>query len=237
MGSSRFNPGFGTGHHSSGNHHSPCSGFTLMEVVVAMVLVSMVTLIATLGFRLAVRAWERGENEGNSRQISSAIPALLEKQLDSLKKNVSFSKGKNKVLLFSGNEKGVSFFTSYSPQGSAIQGLVRVTYIFDRAKTKLFVYEQAITRLKDIDEQEDPLSDKWNNELKPVSILDGIDNFSIMFLKKTNKQDDKDSFANADWKTTWRDNRVQKIPAFVKLILAQGKKAFVEKWYFKVGGE
>ncbi len=217
------------------------SGFTLMEVVVAMVLVAMVTLIAALGFRLAVRAWSRGEKEGDSRQIASAVPTLMEKQLDSAKGKVSFGKGKNSALLFYGNAKGLSFFTSYSPQGSSIQGIVRVSYIFNRTKEKLFVYEQAITRFKDIDEKYDPLSDKWGNEFKPVSILYGIKDFSIMFLKKANKQDNRDIFPDADWITAWKSDEhgggKQGLPAFVKLILAQGKKLHAQVWYFRVNNE
>lgn len=210
------------------------SGFTLMEVVVAMVLVSMVTLIATLGFRLAVRTWERGEKEGNSRQISTALPALLQRQLDSVQRTVSFVEGEKKTLLFSGNEKGISFFTSYAPMGSSIQGLLRVTYIFNKDKKKLAVFEKAITHLGDMDEKEDPLSDKWDNELTPVSIIDHIENFSILFVKQMNKNTDKDSFDNMKWKTTW-DKDDHGVPVFVKLILAQGKKKPPEKWYFGVG--
>ncbi len=209
-------------------------GFTLMEVVVAMVLVSMVTLVATLGFRLAVRAWERGEEEGNSRQISTSVPALLQRQLDSVEKTVFFGKGGKKVLPFSGSENGISFFTSYAPEGSSIQGLIRVTYVFDKEKTRLAVFEKAITRLKDMDENHNPLSEKWDDETKPVSIIDHIENFSVVFLKKINNDNDKSSFDNVEWKTTWgKDDHG--FPGFVKLMLEQKNKGPVQKWYFEVG--
>ncbi len=209
-------------------------GFTLMEVVVAMVLVSMVTLVATLGFRLAVRAWERGEKEGNSRQISTSVPALLQRQLDSVEKTVSFGKGGNKALLFSGGENGVSFFTSYAPEGSSIQGLIRVTYVFNKDKAKLAVFEKSITRFEDMDEKYNPISDRWDNECKPVSVIDHIENFSIVFLKKINKNSDKSSFDNVEWKTTWgKDDHG--FPVFVKLMLEQKNKGPVQKWYFEVG--
>jgi len=209
-------------------------GFTLMEVVVAMVLVSMVTLVATLGFRLAVRAWERGEKEGNSRQISTSVSTLLQRQLDCLEKTVFFGKGGKKVLSFSGGENGISFFTSYAPEGSSIQGLIRVTYVFNKERSKLAVFEKAITRVEDMDEKYNPISDEWNNEFKPVSIIDHIENFSIMFLKKINKNNDKSSFDNVEWKTTWgKDDHG--FPSFVKLMLEQTKKSPVQKWYFGAG--
>ena len=209
-------------------------GFTLMEVVVAMVLVSMVTLVATLGFRLAVKAWERGEAEGNSRQVATSVPALLERQLDSVAQTVSFEKGKNKTLLFSGNENGISFFTSYAPEGSSIQGLIRVTYVFNKDKQKLAVFEKAITRFEDLDEKYNPLSDQSGSGLKPVSIIDHIDKFAIMFLKKVNKDSDKSSFDNVEWEKTW-DKDDHGFPSFVKLMLEQTKKSPVQKWYFEVG--
>ncbi len=57
-----------------------CKGFTLLELLVAMSLVALVTLIAATAFRMTVQAWERGAEEGESRQIQSALPTLLEKQ-------------------------------------------------------------------------------------------------------------------------------------------------------------
>ena len=36
------------------------SGFTLLELLVAMTLVALVTLIAATAFRLTIQAWERG---------------------------------------------------------------------------------------------------------------------------------------------------------------------------------
>ena len=213
---------------------SPASGFTLMEVVVAMVLVSMVTLIAALGFRLAVRAWERGETEGNSRQISIALPFLIEKQLNAVEKNVLFAKGQNKVLPFFCNEKGLSFFTSYSPEGSLIQGLVRVTYVYDKKKKKLSVFEQAVTRLEDIDEKNDPLSDKWTAGPKPVSVIHGIDDFSVMFLRKTSGESQKKGFEDVSWLAAWGEDE-KGFPMFVKLVLVPGVHGFAQKWYFRVG--
>ncbi|MBF0467791.1 MAG: prepilin-type N-terminal cleavage/methylation domain-containing protein [Desulfamplus sp.] len=62
-------------------------GFTLIEVLVSMILVSMITLIMAFALRVNLQAWERGIAEGDKVQIEVVLPHMLERQLRSIISN------------------------------------------------------------------------------------------------------------------------------------------------------
>ncbi|MBF0302074.1 MAG: prepilin-type N-terminal cleavage/methylation domain-containing protein, partial [Desulfamplus sp.] len=155
------------------NVFSSHTGFTLIEVIVSMVLVSMITLIMAFALKVNLDAWERGNNEGDKVQIEVVLPNMLEQQLRyivssaSLSTTESISSESSKTatnsfglattssagaqtgvvtqLKFTGNNQGLSFYTLYSPQGTPSQGLVRVAYIYDEGAKELNVYESVIS--------------------------------------------------------------------------------------------
>lgn len=153
------------------------SGFTLIEVVVAMILVSMITLIMAFALRINLQAWERGVDEGDKVQIEVVLPHMLERELRSTVSSTSFPNsiqtGSGTTLLrassnslsdtaslsqpgaeiqlqFIGREQFLSFYTLYSPQGTPSQGLIRVAYIYDQKAKELTVYEKMVNSEEDI---------------------------------------------------------------------------------------
>lgn len=114
------------------------SGFTLIEVLVSMVLVSMVTLIMAVSLRINLQAWERGVQEGEKLHVKVVLPALMERQLRSLVTTASFAGwagfssnlGRGEKLKFIKNDNLFSFYTLYTPQGTPAQGLIRVAYTY-----------------------------------------------------------------------------------------------------------
>ncbi|MBF0101680.1 MAG: type II secretion system protein, partial [Desulfobacterales bacterium] len=196
-------------------------GFTLLEVVIALLLMSMVTLIIGIAFRLAISAWERAKNEGEQKQVILALSGLIDNQLKHIVLSVPLlqSQKKRENLPFCGNEQAVSFYTSYTPQGSPWQGLVRMTYIFDEEKQTIYLYAQVITRLKEILEQDDPLEMHLKKDMVPISRISGV---SLFELKYTNKEpidtEDMDT-----WEDEWNCKENQ-YPYGVALHLQMDKK-------------
>lgn len=77
---------------SFSNHvFSSHTGFTLIEVIVSMVLVSMITLIMAFSLKINLDAWERGNNEGDKVQIEIVMPAMIERQLRYIVSSASLS--------------------------------------------------------------------------------------------------------------------------------------------------
>ncbi len=209
-------------------------GFTLLELLVAMVLVSMVTLVAAMALKLAIESWERGVEEGEDAQLGVAIPALMGKQLSSLVKTDPFDKAsKARLLPFCGQEHTLSFFTSYAPQGSPWQGLLKVTYLFKEEEETLYLYEQVITRKDDLKEEPGPLSDKWEKSLAPISQVHGITDFILTYTDQE-RGDPQDMDA---WKETWECLSAS-LPTGLGVSLQAGRspEAQSRRWYFRLGG-
>lgn len=209
-------------------------GFTLIEVLVSMVLVSMITLIIALALRISMEAWSRGEAEGEQAQINVALPSLLEKQLLAVTGSVSFHGASSPIeLKFSCDENEFSFFTLYSPQGTPWQGLMRVTYIYDEQKKTVKIYEQLISDKDDIKDMEE------KNE--PDSNITGISSFSVRFLPAAEIKNAMDDsvfyFSSSFFQDNWEESS-KNFPAFVELDFSQAgkKKNKVRQWLLKVGG-
>ena len=200
-------------------------GYTLLEIMVAMVLVSTVTLIATMALRLSMNAWERGRQEGEVGALRVTLPLLLEHQLTSLVDQASFPA--KKQLPFDGQDQGLSFFTTYAPRGAAAGGVKRVTYRYDKEQKILWIYLQVITRAEQLKAEYDPMSTEWNRELEPVSQLTGIDSLSFEYNSRPRPVFDEDDY--------WQEKSTR-IPTGIRLQLTRGGRTKAETWFFTVAG-
>lgn len=206
-------------------------GFTMIELLVAMVLISMVTLAATVAMRLTINAWERGVKEGEEKQILTALPALLENQLAALVTKAPVSDAsKMEELKFCGEKTGLSIFTTYAPRGSLLQGVLRVTWVFDEETGTLTIFQQRIGGPDDLKEEYNPLGDQWGEGLEPVSRVSKIASFSFAYAK----QRDIDVNDNDKWEEKWACG---KAPAWLRVEfgLAGEKSEKPGVWFFPLG--
>jgi prepilin-type N-terminal cleavage/methylation domain-containing protein len=177
------------------------SGFTLLELLVAMVLVSVITLVVAIALKLSIESWEGGVEEGEDIQLWVTIPSLMAKQLDSLIRIDPFeTTGGEQMLPFFGRKHAFSFFTAYAPQGSPLQGLLRITYLFKEEEKTLYLFQQVITRKEDLNDKYDPLSDNWGNSFEPMSQVPGVSDFDLTYTS----QDMPDLQEADDWKEDWK---------------------------------
>ncbi len=209
-------------------------GYTFLEVLVSLVLLSIVTLVISIALKLAIDSWSRGAEEGEDTQLRMAIPAIMEKQLRSLVKINPFDPpGKNQLLPLCGRPNAVSFFTTYAPQASPWQGLLRVAYVFDKEEKSLYLYEQVITEKEDLRAALDPLSDGWDGSLAPVSKVSGITEYRLFYFDQK-MQDLEDAGTRTE---TWKTGS-KSLPAIlgVKLQVGTGPQAKKSSWYFRIKG-
>ena len=206
-------------------------GFTLIEVMVAMVLVSMVTLVAAQGLRFSLNAFERANREGDAPRIITALPSLMSRQLQAAKTAMAFQKGGDTSLPFLGREAGLSFVTGFSPQGSQFRGLVRITYLYDQDRHRLSIYEKPVIRGEDLDLTTNPLSDAWDQKLKPLTVLSQIKEFKLQFIAAvTHKKKER----SEDWKDTWNTSDTG-LPEKIKMHMAVSGGPPAASWVFEVG--
>jgi prepilin-type N-terminal cleavage/methylation domain-containing protein len=214
-----------------------CRGFTLLELLVAMTLVALVTVIAATAFRLTVQAWERGAEEGESRQILSALPALLEKQLAARVVMPMFGQARvNPALYFCGGENSLSFITAYAPQGSELQGMLWVKYRFDPGQKMLFIYQRSVTRLEDLAIAETDSGVKHAEEGLPVSQIQGISDFMLAYAVEL-LYDPENS---KQWQNTW-DCGAESVGVpfglMLKMTIGEGARSRSFSWIYRVGDQ
>ena len=212
-----------------------CRGFTLLELLVAMGLMALVTLIAAMAFRLTVQAWERGSEEGESRQIQSALPTLLGKQLTARVITKMFGQAKvNPAIYFCGGENFLSFITAYAPQGSVMQGMQWVRYRFDPGQKILYIYQQSVTRLQDLEVSERGLGSKKAEEGLPVSQIQGISDFRLAYTGEPLY----DSNDPGQWQNNW-DCGAESVGVpfglMLRMTIGEGPRSRSFTWFYRIG--
>ncbi len=181
-----------------------------------MVLVSMLTLILAVAFRMTLQTWERGNREAEALQLKVVLPRLMARQLlmvvtqtalggtpaapsSSTTQTLTGNEIPNRrtitpgstTLDFVGQKDRLSFFTHYSPQGTPAQGLLRIAYRYDPEGKTLEIYEQVIGGPADLEASEslgDSKSKKRNGAHQPVTVIPNVLDFSLSFSDGGGKQ-------------------------------------------------
>jgi prepilin-type N-terminal cleavage/methylation domain-containing protein len=207
------------------------NGFTLLEILVALILVSMVTLTVALAFKIGVGAWERGVKEGEDPQVRMIIPLLIQRQTTAAVRTNEFN-GAVLPLPFCGQPGSFSFFTTYAPEGSPRQGLMRVSYVFNKEEQTLLLYAQTITRRDDVKDESNPVSENWDEKMTPISETNGITDFELRYAAAVEQGLKKEP----DWKETWDCDATQ-WPEMIQLRFqaGEGPRAHAGVWMFRMG--
>jgi general secretion pathway protein J len=107
------------------------SGFTLLELIVAVSLTAVVLLILQTGLRLTEQAWRRGndkvtalegrlaEREAIQAQVSSAVPRLIATE---------YQQQQVQLISFRGDAQQIRFLSNYSWEGGRSFGLWLASY-------------------------------------------------------------------------------------------------------------
>jgi prepilin-type N-terminal cleavage/methylation domain-containing protein len=212
-------------------------GFTLLELVVAMALVALVTLIAATAFRLTVQAWERGVEEGESRQIQSALPTLLERQLATRVIKQVFGEAKiNPMAYFCGGGNYLSFITAYSPQGSVLQGMQWVRYQFDSGRKMLLIYQQSVTRQDDLPIAESGLGSNMAEAGALVSQIEGISDFRLEYTGELLYDPDNTKHWLKSWDCGAESTGVP-FGLMLNMTIGEGARSRSFRWFYRIGDQ
>jgi len=104
---------------------SSSSGFTLLELMIAITIMTMIVLIIGNGFRLGMKAWEKGEEETGWTQKFRVLSGLFSQQIKSAypyKMEIE----DEKVVLFRGEADSIMFATTLTD--SSLGGFKWVRY-------------------------------------------------------------------------------------------------------------
>ena len=91
-------------------------GFTLVELLLALAIVGALLAIAFGGLRVAVSAWQRGEDRAESHQHVRSVALTLARAVSSaFPYRASRSLAPDPVVLFAGTDKRVEFVAQTPP--------------------------------------------------------------------------------------------------------------------------
>jgi len=105
-------------------------GFTLLELVAALVILALIAGSVTVGIRLASASIGRGEAVAREASRLRATVGIVERAIRSLDP-MPIPVGDNTTVYFSGEAKRIRFLTALSPSGVSGGGL-RLIAFFER---------------------------------------------------------------------------------------------------------
>jgi general secretion pathway protein J len=122
------------------------SGFTLIEILLALSILSIVMVIILGALRIGVRAWEKGEDVLVAQQRARTLLDQLARQLASASVLMSAQR-EQPLVVFEGSRRALEF-TSSLPLINRIQfGPVHVRYVIETdpgGEKRLLLFEESI---------------------------------------------------------------------------------------------
>lgn len=180
------------------------AGFTLLELILSITILSLVALIIGSGFRLGIKAWERGNKELHATQRLRALSGLLLQDLKSVYPYRMIIDNK-KVILFEGEENSILFVSTL---GSSLQGGLKwMKYSYDDADRTLS-YSEGVLPDKEI---LDTVKDKQRSEI----VDDDMVKTSFEYY----------SYEEEDWLDTWDIGK--EMPAAVRVHMEHYPSLFI----------
>ena len=90
----------------------PQTGFTLLELLIAMTLMSVVLIMLYSGLRLGIRSWDRGEQQAQSANETRLVQDFIRRQLRQSMTLFRHDQSEGQtVLLFTGEPDNVTVVT------------------------------------------------------------------------------------------------------------------------------
>ncbi len=153
-------------------------GFTLLELLISITLMSIIIVILSLALRTGIGAYTRAKGGNEQLVAATAIEGLLSMQLRAI---VDGSQpGLKDFSLFEGSEDGLTMVTTHVPIGAGAGGIFLVTYRFDPDKGQLIYGQRIITTKDDLKAR---LPEDITEESRPALIEEGWDISIIPWLK------------------------------------------------------
>lgn len=123
------------------------NGFTLLELIVAMTILSLVAVLIGSGFRLALDSWKKGETETDWTQRLRVLSGNMSRQLKSAYPYKMKVDDETKVL-FEGDSDSVIFASAFNDQSYGGFKWIRYSY-----KDGDFLYKEGLLPDKELTEK------------------------------------------------------------------------------------
>jgi general secretion pathway protein J len=167
-------------------------GFTLVELLVAIMILTLFMTASMGAVRIASRSWAAGQERSDTTEEMRATADFLRRQFAQLL-FLTIGEGDEQRLLFIADQKHVRFVAP-APQYS--QGAGLITYILT---AEAIEEDNALTlRYAPFDPGSDELSNDYFSE--PVVLATGFDGIGFQFYGAPTQDDD------TEWRASWEED-------------------------------
>jgi general secretion pathway protein J len=183
-------------------------GFTLLELLISLTILSVIVVLIMGTFRIGVRAWEKGEADIDAQQSYRAGLERLTQQIASVCVR-KITEGARKPYYLNGTSKEIRFFSEVAliPHNEA--GLTYVHYRVEETQQGvdlLTVYETTFDWLTEDEEIEQPQDEKFLALMAPV--------FSIRFSYLSSDVENDEN----QWQDSWEPEETRpQFPLAIKI--------------------
>jgi prepilin-type N-terminal cleavage/methylation domain-containing protein len=186
-------------------------GFTLIEVVVTLTILSFILLIIFGAFRLGLSAWERGEWVKEEYQKVRIVTQLISHQIRSIVPyKIKTEKTEGSYLAFEGKPRSLKFVSTLSLKATQPEGFVYSIYEFKEGGKeggRLILYEQKALN-KDFFEE-------GPNEELAVSLFEGISDVRFEYYQEGDPAKDREG----GWVDEWNTKEEKALPRALKMTI------------------
>jgi general secretion pathway protein J len=190
------------------------TGFTLVEVMVALTVLGFVLLMIFGAFRLGLSAWERGDSTKEEYQKVRILSQLISQQIKSIVPyKIKTKKAEGDYLAFEGKAHSLKFVSALPLKSKRAEGLVYVVYEFKEGKGEeggsLILHEQRVLN-----------RDFFEEELKEetgISLLEGITQIQFEYYQ----EEDSEKNQKEEWIEEWNAKEVKEFPKALKMTILQ----------------
>jgi general secretion pathway protein J len=183
--------------------------FTLIELIISLTIIAVILVIIFGAFRIAIRAWEKGEKDIDKQQRYRIVLDLIHRQISS----VTYKKAKIDdidQLILKGDTKSFEFTSHVSLKPENKFGVAYVKYVVvegENSKERLIAYEKNMV-LFDKDFKFSDIAPDAFFELIPDATA-----ISFEYLKPP----ELDLEEEPKWQDKWDTENDQGLPLAVKL--------------------
>ena len=182
----------------------PCTfhlrGFTLIEVLIAMTLLSIMVVLLFSSLKICADSWEKGESKITDVNEVAVVYNFFQRQLSVAKPLWNDFSGENKTFSFQGKTQSMQFVSAF-PASAARSGLQLFSIDLETED-----YDQVIkvtlTPFFPVAE-----GGEWHKE--EVSLIKHVSDFTLAYFGSD------DGVSEASWRKEWLNKEV--LPRLVKI--------------------
>jgi general secretion pathway protein J len=204
-------------------------GFTLLELIVTLTILTIIVVLAFGAFRLGIKAWETGDERVDFFYRMKYLVDLMGKEISSIHPYYFQQDNKNedKKLAFQGQPNLISFISSTKSSDLSLptDKLRKVSFYFEEDK-KLLIMTEEIIQLYN------PFSKTGKKKIRSITLSKDISDlrFRYYVLNSVNSDIENDGEWVANFSSNEKDINKDNLPRAVEVTIAtQTQKEGINK--------